>query len=88
MSSYSTYCQEQATDCARRARLARSPDVVAYYQGLELRWLSLAGHAQEGAAVADGQTSNVGDTSRRADLNTQDNTRVRLKKLYQELRAH
>ena len=65
MSSYATYCQDQATDCARRARLARSPDIVAYYQGLELRWLSLAEHAEEGAAAVDSHASEAKDTSRR-----------------------
>jgi hypothetical protein len=89
MSSYETYCEDQATDCARRARLARSPEIVAYYQGLGLRWLSLAEHAQQGSGVADGQASDVTDTSRRfADRDTQHNTGVRLKKLYQELCAH
>jgi hypothetical protein len=41
MSSYASYCQEQAANCARRARR------------LELRWLKLAKQAQEtGGALA------------------------------------
>jgi hypothetical protein len=47
MSSYASYCQDQATDCARRARLASSPEVVAYCRSLEFRWLKLAKKAQE-----------------------------------------
>jgi hypothetical protein len=89
MSCYATYCQHQATDCARRARLARSPDIVAYYQGLELRWLSLAEHAEEGVAAVDSQASEAGDTSRRfGGRDTHHTIRVRLNKLYEELRAH
>jgi hypothetical protein len=34
MSSYASYCQDQITDCARRARLARSPEIATYWQGL------------------------------------------------------
>ena len=45
--SYASYCQEQADDCARRARLASSPDIVAYCRGLELRWLKFAAQAQD-----------------------------------------
>jgi hypothetical protein len=89
MSSYATYCQHQATDCARRARLARSPDIVAYYQALEERWLSLAEHAQERRGDADGQASKARDTSRRFGArDTHHTIRVRLNKLYEELRAH
>jgi hypothetical protein len=47
MSSYASYCQDQATACARRARLASSPEIVAYCRRLEFRWLSLAEQAQE-----------------------------------------
>jgi len=46
MSSYASYCQDQATDCARRARLARSPEIVAHCRSLEFRWLRLAQQAQ------------------------------------------
>jgi hypothetical protein len=47
MSSYASYCQDQATDCALRARLASSPEIVAYCRSLEFRWLRLAEQAQE-----------------------------------------
>jgi hypothetical protein len=47
MSSYASYCQDQAGDCARRARLASSPEIGAYCRTLELRWLKLAEQAQE-----------------------------------------
>jgi hypothetical protein len=42
MSSYAKYCRDQAAECARRARLASSPDIVANSRTLELRWLKLA----------------------------------------------
>jgi hypothetical protein len=47
MASYASYCQNQAADCARRARLAISPEIVAYCRSLELRWLKLAAQAHE-----------------------------------------
>ena len=47
MSSYVSYCQYQATDCARRARLASSPEIEAYCRSLECRRLRLAEQAQE-----------------------------------------
>jgi hypothetical protein len=47
MSSYTSYCQDQAGDCARRARLASSPEIGAYCRTLELRWLKLAAREQE-----------------------------------------
>ena len=46
MASYASYCHDQATACARRARLASSPEIVAYCRNLQLRWLRLAAHAQ------------------------------------------
>jgi hypothetical protein len=42
MASYATYCEDQAADCARRARLARSSEVAAYCRSLQLRWMRLA----------------------------------------------
>jgi hypothetical protein len=42
MSSYARYCRDQAAECARRARLASSPDIAANSRTLELRWLKLA----------------------------------------------
>ena len=47
MSSYASYCQDQATASARRARLASSPEIVAYCRSLEFRWLRLAEQARE-----------------------------------------
>jgi hypothetical protein len=47
MSSYASYCQDQAAVCARRARLAGSPEIVAYCRSLELRWRRLAEQAKE-----------------------------------------
>jgi hypothetical protein len=47
MSSYASYCEDQAADCARRARLASSPEIVAHCRSLEFRWLRLAEQAQE-----------------------------------------
>src|SRR5436190_3615635 len=46
-SSYASYCHDQAAYCARRARLASSPEIVAHCRSLELRWLKLATQAQE-----------------------------------------
>jgi hypothetical protein len=46
MSSYASYCQDQSIDCARRARLASSPEVAIYWRCLGLRWLRLAEQAQ------------------------------------------
>jgi hypothetical protein len=46
MSSYASYCQDQVTDCARRARLASSPQVAAYWRCLGFRWLRLCEQAQ------------------------------------------
>jgi hypothetical protein len=45
--SYANYCQDQAAACARRARLASSPEIVAYCRTLEFRWLKLAAQEQE-----------------------------------------
>ena len=47
MSSYATYCQDQAADCARRAILASSPEILANCRSLELCWLKLAEQARE-----------------------------------------
>jgi hypothetical protein len=60
MSSYTSYCQDQAADSARRARLARSPELAAYWRSLGLRWLRLAEHAQ-------GTGTALGDASERAE---------------------
>ena len=63
MSSYATYCRDQATDCARRARLARSADIAIYYEGLGLRWLNLAEHAQGTGGVVAQASEAIGASS-------------------------
>ena len=89
MSSYATYCRDQATDCTRRARLARSTDIAAYYEGLGLRWLRLAEHAQGTGGVVGQASEAIGASSLRAsDLDARHNTCASLKKLYQELSPH
>ena len=42
MSSYAKYCRDQAAECARRVKLANSPEVAATCRNLGLRWLKLA----------------------------------------------
>jgi hypothetical protein len=46
MSSYAKYCRDQAAECARRVKLANSPEVVANCRSLGLRWLQLARRAE------------------------------------------
>jgi hypothetical protein len=46
MSSYAKYCREQAADCARRARIASSAEVIANYRTLQERWFKLAQKAE------------------------------------------
>ena len=88
MSSYATYCRDQATDCTRRARLARSTDIAAYYEGLGLRWLRLAEHAQGTGGVVGQASEAIGSSSLRAfDLDARHNTCTSLKKLYQDRRT-
>ena len=88
MSSYATYCRDQAIDCTRRARLAKSTDIAAYYEGLGLRWLRLAEHAQGTGGVV-GQASEAIEASslRASDLDARHKC-TSLKKLYQELSPH
>ena len=89
MSSYATYCRDQATDCARRARLARSADIAIYYEGLGLRWLNLAEHAQEaGGVVAQASEAISASSLRASDLDARHNICASLKQLYQELSPH
>jgi hypothetical protein len=52
MSSYARYCRDQAAECARRARLASSPEIIARCRRLGLQWLKLAQKAE-----ATGRTS-------------------------------
>jgi hypothetical protein len=64
--SYASYCQDQATACARRARLARSPEIVAYCRNLQFRWLRLAAQAQAtGGALGceSDPAGSLGDTT-------------------------
>ena len=42
MSSYANYCRDQAAECARRVKLANSPEVADSCRNLGLRWLKLA----------------------------------------------
>ena len=89
MSSYATYCRDQATDCARRARLARSADIAIYYEGLGLRWLNLAEHAQGTGGVVAQASEAIGASVRASDFDARHNIIcASLKKLYQELSPH
>ena len=45
-SSYAKYCRDQAAECARRVKLANSPEVAASCRNLGLRWLNLARKAE------------------------------------------
>jgi len=62
MSSYASYCQDQGIDCARRARLARSPEIATYWRSLGFRWLRLAEQA-EGTGGAFGRASDEVEAS-------------------------
>jgi len=62
MSSYASYCQDQGIDCARRARLARSPEVATYWRSLGFRWLRLA-EQSEGTGGALGRGSEEVEAS-------------------------
>ena len=53
MSSYATYCRDQAAECARRARLASSPEIAANSRSLEQRWLKLAARGAIATARPD-----------------------------------
>ena len=46
MSSYVMYCRAQAAECARRAKLASSPELAAERRNLGQRWLRLAEKAK------------------------------------------
>jgi hypothetical protein len=89
MSSYATYCRDQATDCARRARLGKSADIAAYYEGLGMRWLSLAEHAQgTGGVVAQASEAISASSLHASDLDARHNICASLKQLIQELSPH
>jgi len=63
MSSYAKYCRDQAAECARRARLANSPEVAANCLKLELRWIKLAERADLGFGRAGLSNSAMGARS-------------------------
>jgi hypothetical protein len=65
MSSYVKYCRDQAAECARRAKLASSPEIAADRRNLGLRWLKLAEKAQ---AAPLGHTSKPALAARAARL--------------------
>jgi hypothetical protein len=46
-SSYARYCRDQAAECARRVKLASSPEVAANARELGLRWVKLARKAEQ-----------------------------------------
>jgi hypothetical protein len=87
-SSYVTYCQDQAADCARRARLARTPAVEIYCRGLELRWLRLAKQAQETSAPSWTHQAPLGQATPRrlTDKARPSNVRL-LAKIYSSIEA-
>jgi hypothetical protein len=63
MSSYATYCWDQAAECARRAKLARSPEVAAYCRDLGLRWRKLAERARKPDACVGEASARVAVSS-------------------------
>jgi hypothetical protein len=87
-SSYLAYCQDQAADCARRARLARTPAVEIYCRGLELRWLRLAKQAQETSAPSWTHQAPLGQATPRrlTDKARPSNVRL-LAKIYSSIEA-
>ncbi|MFL6823014.1 MAG: hypothetical protein ACJ8FA_10630 [Xanthobacteraceae bacterium] len=64
MSSYVMYCLAQAAECARRAKLASSPQIAAERRALGLRWLRLAEKARASGRMRD--PSSAGQTARLA----------------------
>jgi hypothetical protein len=64
-------------------------DIAIYYEGLGLRWLNLAEHAQGTGGVVAQPSEAIGASSLRAsDLDARHNICASLKKLYQELSPH
>jgi hypothetical protein len=75
MSSYATYCQDQGIDCARRARLARSPEAATYWRSLGLRWLRLSEQEQRTGGALGNASGEVGTSSFRfSDLDLERET--------------
>jgi hypothetical protein len=60
MSTYRGYCQGQAIECARRARMASTPAVAEHYRELGKHWLKLAAKERAKARLkgttADGRS--------------------------------
>ncbi len=67
MSSYGGYCQRQAAECARRVKLARSPEVVIHYRSLGLRWLKLAQKERARGGLKSWFAARPGDVVRGAE---------------------
>jgi hypothetical protein len=63
MSSYVKYCRDQAAECARRAKLASSPEIVARCRRLGLRWVKLAQKAQASGRSAYPRPAKRGEGS-------------------------
>jgi len=63
MSSYARYCRDQAAECGRRARMARSREIAANCLRLELRWIKLA----EKAAAAERLSGRWGKAAAAAE---------------------
>jgi len=55
------YCLAQAAECARRAKLASSPQIAAERRALGLRWLRLAEKARASGRMRD--PSSAGQTA-------------------------
>jgi hypothetical protein len=72
--SYANYCQHQSIDCARRARLASSPEVAAYWRRLGFRWLRLADQAEGTHAWGNGRDKVEGASFRCSELDLERET--------------
>lgn len=74
MSSYATYCQDQGIDCARRARLASSPEVATYWRRLGFRWLRLAEQVAATRARGNARGEAAGASFHFSDLDLERET--------------
>jgi hypothetical protein len=72
--SYANYCQDQGIDCARRARMASSPEVAAYWRRLGFRWLKLAEQAEGTRGCDNGSSEVEGASFRCSDLDLERET--------------
>jgi hypothetical protein len=59
------YCLAQAAECARRAKLASSPEIAAERRALGLRWLRLAERAKAGGRVPSSAAKTASAASAR-----------------------